>query len=204
MMTVGLSLAIFQQLIGVNTIIYYAPTILQYTGLSAGSAILQALTIGLTNVVFTIVAILVLDRFGRRALLQTGTAVCTGALVVLGLFFALHGLRDAVPWLALVSLIVYIAGFAVGLGPVFWLMISEVFPLRIRGPAMATSTVANWSFNFIVSFSFLTVVSVISRAGTFWLYAGLGVIAMVIFHRAVPETKGRSLEEIEDELKASA
>ncbi len=202
MMTVGLSLAIFQQLIGVNTIIYYAPTILQYTGLSAGSAILQALTIGLTNVIFTIVAILILDRFGRRSLLMTGTAVCTGALVVLGLFFAVHGLRDAVPWLALVALIVYIAGFAVGLGPVFWLMISEVFPLRIRGPAMATSTVANWTFNFIISFSFLSVVSLISRSGTFWLYAALGVVALVIFNRAVPETKGRTLEEIEEQLRA--
>ncbi len=204
MLTVGLSLAAFQQLIGVNTIIYYAPTILQYTGLNAGAAVLQALTIGLTNVVFTIIAILLLDRFGRRPLLMTGTAVCTVALVVLGLFFALSGLRDAAPWLALVALIVYIAGFAVGLGPVFWLMISEVFPLRIRGPAMAISTVANWSVNFIISFSFLSLVSLISRSGTFWVYAALGVVALVFFNRSVPETKDRSLEQIESELGATA
>ncbi len=204
MLKVGLSLAVFQQLVGVNTIIYYAPTILQYTGLSADSAVLQALTIGLTNVVFTIVAILLLDRFGRRAFLLTGTAVCTVALTVLGLFFAISGLREAVPWLALVCLLVYIAGFAVGLGPVFWLMISEVFPLQIRSPAMATSTVANWSANFVISFTFLSLVSLISRAGTFWVYAALGVVAMVVFHRIVPETKGRSLEEIEHELGADA
>jgi sugar porter (SP) family MFS transporter len=204
MLTVGLSLAIFQQLIGVNTIIYYAPTILQYTGLSADDAILQALTIGLTNVVFTVIAILLLDRFGRRALLMTGTAVCAAALAALGLFFAWAGLRDAVPWLALVCLIVYIAGFAVGLGPVFWLMISEIFPLRIRGPAMATSTVANWSANFVISFTFLTLVSLISRAGTFWVYAVVGVVALVVFDRTVPETKGRSLEEIEDQLQSEA
>ena len=108
--------------------------------------------------------------------------------------------RSGVPWLALVSLIVYIAGFAVGLGPVFWLMISEIFPLRIRGPAMAVATVANWSANFIVSFTFLSVVSLISRAGAFWVYAALGLIAMLVFYRLVPETRGRSLEEIEDEL----
>ena len=203
MMTIGLSLAIFQQLIGVNTIIYYAPTILQYTGLNAGKAVLEALTIGITNVVFTVIAILLLDRFGRRAFLMTGTAVCTFALVILGAFFEFSGLRSAVPWLALVCLIVYIAGFAVGLGPVFWLMISEIFPLRIRGPAMASSTVANWSANFIVSFTFLSLVSAISRAGTFWVYAALGVAALVIFARTVPETKGRSLEEIEDQLTAA-
>jgi MFS family permease len=108
-----------------------------------------------------------------------------------------------VPWLALVCLIVYIGGFAVGLGPVFWLMISEIFPLRIRGPAMASSTVANWSANFIVSFTFLSLVSLISRAGTFWVYAALGVAALIVFARNVPETEGRSLEEIEDQLTAA-
>jgi len=87
-------------------------------------------------------------------------------------------------------------------GPVFWLMISEVFPLRIRSPAMATSTVANRSANFVISFTFLSLVGLISRAGAFWLYAALGVVAMVVFHRTVPETKGRSLEEIELELGA--
>lgn len=204
MLKVGLSLAIFQQLIGVNTIIYYSPTILQYTGLSSDSAILQAVFIGLTNVVFTIVAVLLLDRFGRRAFLLTGTAVCTVSLLVLGAFFAFSGVQDAVPWLALAALIVYIAGFAVGLGPVFWLMISEIFPLRIRSPAMATSTVANWSVNFVISFTFLSLVSLISLAGTFWVYAVLGLIAFVVFHRTVPETKGRSLEDIEDELGAQS
>jgi len=89
------------------------------------------------------------------------------------------------------------------LGPVFWLMISEIFPLRIRGSAMAASTVANWSANFVISFTFLSLVSLISRAGTFWVYACLGVIAMIVFHRNVPETKGRSLEDIEADLGAT-
>ncbi|HEU4976196.1 MAG TPA: sugar porter family MFS transporter [Baekduia sp.] len=201
MMSVGLSLAIFQQLIGVNTIIYYAPTILQYTGLDAGGAVLRTVSVGVTNVVFTVIAILLLDKFGRRAFLQTGTAVCIASLAVLGAFFAWPGLRDAAPWLALAMLITYIAGFAVGLGPVFWLMISEIFPLRMRGPAMAASTVANWGANFVISSFFLSLVAAVSRAGTFWIYAALGVVAMVVFHRIVPETKGRSLEDIEAELR---
>ncbi len=118
------------------------------------------------------------------------------------MFFAFSGLRDAAPWLALVALIVYIAGFAMGLGPVFWLMISEIFPLRIRGPAMATSTVANWSANFLISFTFLSLVSAITRAGAFWVYAGLGLAAFVVFYKLVPETKGKTLEAIESELGA--
>ncbi len=199
-LTIGLALAIFQQFIGVNTIIYYAPTILQYTGLDASGAILRTISIGITNVVFTVVAVLLLDKVGRRALLLTGTAVCTVSLTVLGVFFAVSGLKDSVPWLALVCLIVYIAGFAVGLGPVFWLMISEIFPLRVRGPGMATSTVANWLSNFLISATFLSVVAAVSRAGTFWIYAGLGVLAFVFFLKRVPETRNRSLEDIEREL----
>ena len=101
-------------------------------------------------------------------------------------------------------LIVYIASFAVGLGPVFWLMISEIFPLRVRSPAMSLSTVANWGSNFIVSSFFLTLVGVITREGTFWLYAGFGVLALVFFVFRLPETKDRSLEEIAQELSADA
>jgi MFS family permease len=115
--------------------------------------------------VFTIVAVLLLDRFGRRPFLIIGTVGCIVSLGVLGLFFASGGLQDAVPWLALVCLIVYIASFAVGLGPVFWLMISEIFPLRVRGPAMATSTVGNWTANFVVSSFFLTLTGAITRQG---------------------------------------
>jgi MFS family permease len=102
-----------------------------------------------------------------------------------------------------VCLIVYIASFAVGLGPVFWLMISEIFPLSIRSPAMSISTVGNWSSNFLVSSFFLTLVGAISREGTFWLYGGLGVLSLIFFVARVPETKGRSLEQIEDKLGTS-
>jgi sugar porter (SP) family MFS transporter len=203
MLLVGLGLAIFQQIIGINTIIYYAPTILSFTGLETGTAIGQTIFIGATNVIFTLVAVLLLDRLGRRVFLLAGTAGCVVSLAVLGLFFEVGWLQDHANWLALVCLIVYIASFAVGLGPVFWLMISEIFPLRVRGAAMSACTVANWSFNFLVSFTFLSLVGAISRSGVFWLYAVIGIVALVFFAVRVPETKGRTLEEIESELGAS-
>jgi sugar porter (SP) family MFS transporter len=199
LLVIGLALAIFQQLIGINTVIYYAPTILKSAGVATSGAIQQTVFIGLTNLVFTILAVLLLDRLGRRALLLTGTAGCVIALIALGAYFASPTLQSSAGWLALTSLIVYIASFAIGLGPVFWLMISEIFPLHLRGPAMAACTVANWAFNFAISFTFLTLTHAITKQGTFWLYAGLGVIALWFFATRVPETRGRTLEEIEED-----
>jgi MFS family permease len=167
-------------------------------------ALTQSLYIGLTNVVFTIVAILLLDRLGRRFFLLFGTSCLTVALVVLGVFFASPGLQHSVGWLALASLLFYIFGFAIGLGPVFWLMISEIFPLQMRGPAMAVCSMFNWGFNFLISYTFLTLTDVITKSGTFWLYAGFGVAALVFFATVVPETKGRTLEEIQDDIGSDA
>jgi MFS family permease len=203
MLIVGLGLAIFQQIVGINTIIYYAPTILSFTGSSASSAIGQTVAIGVTNLVFTIIAILLLDRLGRRVFLLVGTIGLTVALVVLGAFFASGTLQANASALALIALVVYIASFAMGLGPVFWLMISEIFPLEIRGPAMALCTIANWLFNFIVSFTFLSLTSAIGKQWTFWLYAIIGAIAVSFFFLRVPETKGRSLEQIQQDLTRS-
>lgn len=200
MVLIGLAMAIAQQLIGVNTVIYYAPTILKLTGLSTTSAITQALSVGITNVIFTIVAVLILDRVGRRPLLIVGTIGCVIALTALGVFFASSTLKQEAPGIALVCLIVYIASFAVGLGPVFWLMISEIFPLKVRSAAMSVSTVANWAVNFLVATFFLTLTGAISIEGTFWLYAGFGVAAVIFFAWRLPETKGRSLEEISEEV----
>jgi sugar porter (SP) family MFS transporter len=201
---VGVGLAIFQQIVGINTVIYYAPTILKMAGQQNTGALTQSLYIGLTNVIFTIVAILLLDRLGRRFFLLFGTACLTVALVVLGVFFASPTLQHSVGWLALASLLFYIFGFAIGLGPVFWLMISEIFPLQMRGPAMAVCSMFNWGFNFLISYTFLTLTDVITKSGTFWLYAGFGACALVFFATIVPETKGRTLEEIQDEIGSDA
>jgi sugar porter (SP) family MFS transporter len=200
MLVVGLGLAIFQQIVGINTVIYFAPTIFKLAGVSTSKAIGQTVFIGVTNVVFTIVAVLLLDRVGRRVLLLVGTAGLTIALVGLGLFFQVAAVKEHAGWLALASLIFYIASFAIGLGPVFWLMIAEIFPLGVRSAAMSVCTVANWGFNFLVSFTFLQLIDTAGTGGAFFLYAGLGVLALLFFAWKVPETKGRSLEEIESEV----
>jgi sugar porter (SP) family MFS transporter len=197
---VGIGLAVFQQFVGINTVIYYAPTILSDTGLTKSSSVTQTVFVGITNVVFTIVAVLLLDRVGRRKLLLTGTVCLTLSLVLLGIYFTSPTLQQQAPYLALVALLLYIASFAVGLGPVFWLMISEIFPAGVRSKAMSVSTVANWGANLLVAATFLSLGSAITRQGTFYLYAGLGILAVVFFAARVPETKGRSLEDIQADL----
>jgi sugar porter (SP) family MFS transporter len=204
MMIVGIALAIFQQIVGINTVIYYAPTILKFAGQQDTGALTQSVFIGCTNVFFTIVAILLLDRLGRRFLLITGTTTLTVALIGLGIFFASTGLQQNAGWFALACLLVYIAGFAIGLGPVFWLMISEIFPLQMRGPAMAVCTMFNWGFNFLIAYTFLSLTTAITKQGTFWLYAFFAICAVVFFVTVVPETKDRSLEEIQADLGSDA
>ena len=197
---IGLALAIFQQFVGINTVIYYAPTILADTGLTDSASITQTVFVGVTNVAFTIVAVLLLDRVGRRKLLLTGVAGLTVALLVLAAYFWSPTLQDKAPYLALGGLLLYVASFAVGLGPVFWLMISEIYPIGIRSKAMSVSTVANWGANFLVAATFLSLSAAITRQGTFVLYAVLAVIAFVVFASRVPETRGRTLEEIQEEV----
>jgi sugar porter (SP) family MFS transporter len=204
MMIVGIALAVFQQIVGINTVIYYAPTILKFAGQQDTSALTQSVFIGCTNVFFTIVAILLLDKLGRRFFLVAGTSILTVALVGLGIFFASSGLQHSAGWFALLCLLVYIMGFAVGLGPVFWLMISEIFPLQMRGPAMAVCTMFNWGLNFAISYTFLTLTDVLTKQGTFWLYAFFGVCAVIFFATVVPETKDRSLEQIQSDLGSDA
>ncbi len=156
-MIVGVGLAIAQQITGINTVIYYAPTIFKFAGLSSASvAILASVGVGVVNVVLTVVAMQLIDRVGRRPLLLVSLAGMAVSLFVLGLAFSLRQLSGNLGWIAVASLMVYVGCFAVGLGPVFWLILSEIYPLRIRGRAMSVGTAANWSANLIVALSFLT------------------------------------------------
>jgi sugar porter (SP) family MFS transporter len=200
LMVVGIGLAVFQQFVGVNTVIYFASTILHYTGASTNSAVLLAVYVGVTNFVVTIVAVLVMDWVGRRGLLLSGTAILTVALVVLGAYFRFPALSHGASWLGVACVIVYIIGFAVGLGPVFWLMISEIYPLQFRSQAMAVATICNWGANFIVSYFFLQETQAIGKGPTFWIYAVIAVAAIAFFWFKVPETKNRPLEDIEREI----
>ncbi|MFZ1943275.1 MAG: sugar porter family MFS transporter [Acidobacteriaceae bacterium] len=195
---IGIGLAIFQQFTGINTVIYYAPTIFQLAGLhSASAAILATVGVGVVNVLLTIVALRILDRAGRRPLLLWGLVGMVISLGVLGAAFLLAGSSPIVAWLAVISLALYVACFAIGLGPVFWLLISEIYPLKIRGRAMGVATMMNWGSNLIVALTFLSLLHSLGRSATFWLYAVVGILAWFFVYRLVPETKGRTLEQID-------
>lgn len=202
-MVVGVGLAIAQQITGINTVIYYAPTIFKFAGLSSASAaILASVGVGVVNVVLTLVAMQLIDRVGRRPLLLISLAGMTISLGVLGLAFSLPQLSGSLGWIAVTSLMVYVGSFAVGLGPVFWLILSEIYPLAIRGRAMSVGTIANWGANLIVALSFLTLTQVMGKAATFWLYGAVSIGAWLFAFFLVPETKGKTLEQIEEHWRA--
>ena len=201
---IGIGLAIFQQITGINTVIYYAPTTLEAAGFSAGGAIVAtSLGVGVVNVGFTILSLYLIDRLGRRPLLLIGVAGMVVSLFLLGLVFKLGADSPSLGILATVCLGLYIASFAISLGPVFWLMISEIYPLNVRGKAMSVASLANWGSNFLVSLTFLLLISAFGQTGTFWLYAAIGVITWLFVYFLVPETKGRTLEQIEADFRGT-
>jgi MFS transporter, SP family, galactose:H+ symporter len=195
---VGLGLAVFQQITGINTVIYYAPTIFKFAGIEdVGPAILAGAGLAMVMWCFHVLAIFLLDRVGRRPLLLTGVGGQIVGLAILGAAFQFHQFADFKSYIAIGGLVIYVACFAFGLGPIFWLLISEIYPLRVRGAAMSAVTVTNWAFNLAVAVTFLTLVGVLGHAGAFWLYGAIAVAAWVFFYLLVPETKGKSLEQIE-------
>jgi sugar porter (SP) family MFS transporter len=202
-MIIGIGLAILQQVTGVNTVVYYAPAIFRAAGLGSDTASIAATAgLGVVNVVMTVVAIWLLDRVGRRPLLLWSVAGMTVALFLLGAGFAFRadqaGAGGALGRITAISLMLYMAFFAIGLGPVFWLLIAEIYPLRMRAVAMSAATVANWAANYLVAATFLTMAGFLGRAGVFWFYAFMGLITFSFVRRLVPETKGKTLEEVQD------
>lgn len=200
----GVALAVLQQVTGINTVIYYAPSLLKGAGLTAGASILATVGVGIINVGMTVVAIWLLDRTGRRPLLIGGTGGMAVALVVVAVAFT-NGSQLQGVWavMAVVALMVYVGSFAIGLGPVFWLMISEIYPLKVRGEAMSVATMANWGANLAVSLTFLSLIKALGAVGTFAIFALVTVGAVWYFFARVPETKSRSLAEIERDLDRS-
>lgn len=200
---VGIGLAFIQQVTGINTVIYYSPTIFEFAGFeSAKISILATTGVGVVNVLMTIVAIWLLDRVGRRPLLFGGLIGMAVSLAILGFAFKNPNLSGALKWITVASLACYIASFAISLGPIFWLIIAEIYPLKIRGRAMSIATVANWTFNMVVALTFLTIAEKLGRASAFWLYGLVAVAGLIFCYLFVPETKGRSLEEIETALRS--
>jgi sugar porter (SP) family MFS transporter len=200
---VGIVLAVFQQATGINTVMYYSPTIFKFAGISAvGPAILAGAGLAAVMWCFHVLAMFLLDRLGRRPLLLIGIAGQVLGLVVLGAAFKVERLASLKSDVAIAGLVIYVSSFAVGLGPVFWLLISEIFPLKVRGAAMSAVTMVNWAMNLAVAVTFLTLVAALGRAATFWLYGVIAVAAWVFCYRLVPETKGKTLEQIEEHWRS--
>jgi len=195
-LVVGLGLAVFQQITGINTVIYYAPKILQAAGFaSASGAILATAGVGVVNFGMTIVAMFLVDRIGRRPLLLAGIAGMIVTLAVLALSF--HHTSANLAWIAVICLMGYVASFAISLGPIFWLIIAEIYPLKVRGIAEGTAATFNWASNLIVSLTFLTLLEKLGPSSTFALFAFCSVASWLFSYYRVPETKGRTLEQIE-------
>ena len=205
---VATGLAVFQQLVGINTIIYYAPTTLTNVGFAKTSAIYANLIIGVINVGLTVVAIKLIDRVGRRPMLFAGVVGMVVSLLVLGVSLSVlptpHHPGDPAAIITLVCLATFIAAFAATWGPVVWVMIPEVLPLSVRGTAMGVAVFGNWAANFAVSQTFPPLLKALGPGTVFLGYAALGLLAGVFVKALVTETKGRSLEEIEADLQQRA
>jgi SP family galactose:H+ symporter-like MFS transporter len=195
------TLAAAQQWSGINAIVSYAPHIMQRTGLSASHSIFASVGIGVVNVAGAIVSIRLVDRRGRRPLLLTAYAAMLGALAVLGLTFLVN-LGSAERWLSLACLLVYVAAFAAGVGPVFWVLIAEIFPPRVRTAGAGIATAANWFWTVTVGLAFLPLSAVLGQGTTFLVFAAVCAAALVLVDRYVPETTGRSFTEVAAEVQS--
>jgi SP family galactose:H+ symporter-like MFS transporter len=196
---VGVGLAVFQQVTGINAVIYYAPQIFRAAGFASDLTSLAATAgIGVINVLATFIAIGLVDRAGRKPLLVTGVLGMTITLAVLGVAFHSDDGTHAgsLGLVTAVCLAAYIVFFAFSLGPIVWLMISEIYPLKNRAHAVALSTAANWGANFAVSMTFPIMARRLGPPATFFTYAGFGVLTLLFVIARVPETKGKTLEEI--------
>ena len=199
LIVIGVTLSIFQQFVGINVVLYYATDIFKGMGLSTNASLFQTIIVGAVNLTFTVVAILAVDRFGRRPLQIIGALVMAVSMISLGMNFWLGG-KGVV---AIICMLVYTAGFAVSWGPVTWVLLSEIFPNQIRGKAMAVAVAAQWIANYLVSWTFPILdknpylVDHFKHGFAYWIYGLMGILAALFMWRVVPETKGHSLEEIE-------
>ncbi len=196
---IGIMLSVFQQFVGINVVLYYATAIFQGMGLTTNASLFQTIIVGAVNLTFTCVAIFTVDRFGRRPLQIVGALIMAVSFMTLGTDFWLGGK----PIIALLAILVYTAGFAMSWGPVTWVLLSEIFPNQIRGKAMALAVAMQWIANYLVSWTFPILdknpylVEHFHHGFGYWIYGGMGVLAAFFMWRFVPETKGRTLEQME-------
>ena len=195
---IGILLSVFQQFVGINVVLYYAANIFRNMGASTNASLIQTILVGSINLIFTVVAIYTVDKFGRKPLMIIGALTMAFAMLALGSCFYLNSLG----YLALFFMLLYTAGFAMSWGPVTWVLLSEIFPNSIRG-AMSIAVAAQWIANLIVSWTFPRMNDNTWLTGQFhhgfsyWIYGLMGIIAAVFVWKLVPETKGKTLEEME-------
>ena len=193
-LVIGIILAILSQVTGINAIMYYAPEIFKSSGDGSSSALMQTVLVGVINVLFTVVAIRYVDKWGRKTLLLIGAAGMTICLAIVGAAF--HFEMNQGP-LILVAILAYIAFFAISLGPLTFVVVAEIFPTHVRGRAMSIAIFFLWAAVYAVSQTFPMLQSSVGPAITFWIYMSMSVVAFFFVWRLVPETKGKTLEEIE-------
>jgi sugar porter (SP) family MFS transporter len=212
---IAVGIMFVQQFTGINTIIYYSPKIFLMSGFAdAQAAVWASVSVGVVNVAFTILSMFMIDKLGRRKLYFIGLTGMIVALIAMGTCFALQAtLGDSIKWVTISLVWVYIAFFAISLGPLGWLIISEVFPLSVRGIGSSIGALSNWLFNGVVAFTFFKIVkgltlpgsSIILKgedlgnpAGAFFLYALVGILGIIWGYFFIPETKNVTLEKIEE------
>ncbi len=199
LIVIGVVLSILQQAVGINAVLYYAPSIFENMGFSEQSALLQTVLVGVVNMVATVIAINTVDRVGRKPLLIIGGITMALAMAALATCFQINALGVG----ALLAMLLYIAGFAMSWGPVTWVLLSEIFPTSIRGKALSIAVAGQWLANIAVSWSFKVLdgnsflIAEFNHGFAYWLYSGIAILAAFFVYRFIPETKGRTLEEIE-------
>lgn len=191
---VGVVLAVMQQVTGINAVMYYAPEIFKAAGAGTNAALIQTILVGFINFAFTILAIWLIDKVGRKQLLLAGTAGMAISLIVISLCFQMD-LTDG--YLLLIFILIYVASFAVSLGPVVWVIISEIFPNQVRGIATAIASMSLWIADYVVSQSFPPLLSAAGPAITFSIFAVLSIFTFFFTLKKVPETKDVPLEQID-------
>ncbi|WP_415859574.1 D-xylose transporter XylE [Aureibaculum sp. 2210JD6-5] len=201
---IGITLSVFQQFVGINVVLYYAPEIFKSIDPNTDSALLLTIIVGIVNFLFTIIAIKTVDKHGRKPLMLIGALGMAVAMLALGFVF----FSGATGYLALGCMMLYVASFALSWGPVTWVLLSEIFPNKIRGKAMAVAVAAQWISNYLVSLTFPMMndnsylTAQYNHGFAYWVYSIMSFLAIVFVWKHVPETKGKTLEEMENLWKS--
>lgn len=200
---IGIGLGMFQQFVGINTVMYYGPSIFKAAGFeSQGAQILATFGMGLVNTLMTIIAVFIIDRVGRRLLLLSGLLIAGISLAMVGLIFHFNIQSNYASWFTFIFMMFYIAGYSLSVGSLFWLVIAEIYPLHIRGLAMSFVTAIQWAANFLVALTFLSILNSLGSGFTFAMYSLMCTLSIIFCYCLVPETRGVSLEQIEENLRA--